>query len=154
MIRYFTPEDRQALISLLRLNIPQYFAPSEEQDFSEYLDTYLESYFVVEEAGKIIGCGGINYFLEEKIARLSWDIIHPDFQGKGIGRTLTQYRINQIRKNADIRKIVVRTTQLVYPFYQKMGFILEKSEKDYWAKGFDLYQMRLDINKQISYLSR
>jgi [ribosomal protein S18]-alanine N-acetyltransferase len=148
MIRTYTPGDTQELISLLRLNIPQYFASSEEEDFIEYLLKHVENYFVIEENKKLIGSGGINYFPEEKTARLSWDVIHPDFQGKGIGRTLTQYRIDQIRKNPEIHKIVVRTTQLVYPFYEKLGFTLEKTQKDFWAQGFDLYQLSLELENQ------
>lgn len=101
----------------------------------------------MEDHGKIIGSGGINYFADAKLARISWDIIHPDFQGKGIGKELTLYRIDQIRKNPQISLIVVRTTQLVYQFYRKMGFELEKVEQDFWAKGFDLYQMTLELNK-------
>jgi [ribosomal protein S18]-alanine N-acetyltransferase len=61
-------------------------------------------------------------------------------------KKLTQYRINQINENPKIELIVVRTTQLVYKFYEKMGFKLEKVEKDFWAKNFDLYQMQM-MNK-------
>lgn len=42
-----------------------------------------------------------------------------------------------------IKFIVVRTTQLVYGFYEKRSFKLEKVEKDYWAKNYDFYQMQL-----------
>jgi N-acetylglutamate synthase-like GNAT family acetyltransferase len=145
MIRSYTSADKNELIALLRLNTPRYFDQSEESEFAAYLDKHIEAYFVVEENGKIVGCGGINYFADMQLARISWDIIHPDFQGKGIGTKLTLYRIDQIRKNPAIRLIVVRTTQFVYLFYQKMGFELEKIEKDFWAKDFDLYQMTLDL---------
>jgi ribosomal protein S18 acetylase RimI-like enzyme len=146
-LRSYTPLDKDALIALLRLNTPQYFDESEEGDFIRYLDEQVEDYFVVEEDKQIIGSGGINYVADAKIARISWDIIHPDFQGKGIGKKLTLHRINQIKKNPAIDLVVVRTTQLVYKFYHKLGFELEKIEKDYWAEGFDLYQMRLDLNE-------
>ena len=146
MIRPYQPKDNKQLIDLLRSNSPQYFAPSEESDFMEYLGNEAKHYFVVEENGGIIGCGGINYFADQAIARISWDIIHPDFQGKGIGKELTLFRINEIKKNAAIKTIVVRTTQLSFEFYQKMGFELEKKEKDFWAKGFDLYQMKMGLD--------
>lgn len=105
---------------------------------------YVEDYFVVEDNGRIVGAGGINYFADS-IARISWDIVHPDFQGKGIGSKLTRYRVDRIKANTDTEVIVVRTTQLVYKFYQKLGFELVKVERDFWAKGFDLYQMELKL---------
>ena len=147
MIRAFNRIDKEKLIELLWLNTPEFFDVIEEKDFIDYLEHYAQHYFVVEENGKIIGSGGINYFAADNLARISWDIIHPDFQGRGIGKKLTIYRINEIKKNPAMDLIVVRTTQLVYKFYQKMGFELEKVEKDFWAKGFDLYQMKMSINR-------
>lgn len=145
MIRPYKYKDKDKLIELIRLNIPKYFAPSEEKDFTDYLDDYVEDYFVVEENGQIIGSGGINYFPDAGQARISWDIIHPEHQGKGIGRQLLQHRLQHIRKDPTIWYIVVRTTQLVYGFYEKMGFELEKTEKDFWADGFDLYQLKKTV---------
>ncbi|WP_282016113.1 GNAT family N-acetyltransferase [Marinifilum flexuosum] len=149
MIRPYTNKDRSKLIELLRQNIPEYFAPSEELDFKEYLENEIEDYFVYEEDFEIIGAGGINYFPDEKIARISWDMIDPKHQGKGIGKKLTQHRINHLNDNLNVELIIVRTSQLVCKFYEKMGFELEKIEKDFWAKGFDLYQMKMDNNTKV-----
>lgn len=149
MIRPYAPTDKQAVLALLQLNIPQYFAETEAQDLIVYLHEHLEDYFVVEEAGTIVGVGGINYFPGERLARLSWDIVHPGFQGKGIGTNLTQHRINHIRSNPTIDQVIVRTSQLVYKFYERLGFVLEHTEKDYWAKGFDLYQMQLPLKNKL-----
>lgn len=148
MIREYTNVDQEKLLEILRLNTPEFFDASEEKDFVEYLEYHAQNYFVVEDSGIIIGAGGFNPgFDSGRTVRISWDLIHPSFQGKGIGTKLTLYRIAQIKKIPDVEKIVVRTTQLVYPFYQKIGFELEKAEKDFWAKGFDLYQMKLELNE-------
>lgn len=147
MIRKYIEKDKPDLIRLLRRNTPKYFAPSEETCFIEYLNSHSENYFVVEESNEIIGAGGINYgFDNGSTTRISWDIIHPEKQGKGIGTELTMFRINEIKMNSHIRKIVVRTTQLVYKFYEKIGFQLYKVEKDFWAVGLDLYEMKIEIN--------
>lgn len=143
MIRPYAPEDKPQLIALLQLNVPQYFAASEVNDFIEYLDKYLEDYYVIEADGQIVGAGGINYFPEERLARISWDMVHPDWQGQGLGRQLTRFRIDRIKENHDTDVIIVRTTQLVHSFYHKMGFELERVEPDFWAPGFDLYQMKM-----------
>jgi len=72
---------------------------------------------------------------------ISWDIIKPNQHGKGIGTKLTQHRIQYINTKPDLEKILVRTSQHTYQFYEKMGFKFLKVEKDYWAEGFDLYEM-------------
>jgi ribosomal-protein-alanine N-acetyltransferase len=145
MIRAYTSKDKEQLLELLRLNTPQYFDAAEESDFAEYLENRVESYFVVEDKGKIIGSGGINYLDNKAEARISWDMVHPDYQGKGIGKRLTLFRIEEIKKFKSVRLIKVRTTQLVFRFYEKLGFSLEKTEKDFWAKGFDLYQLIIPL---------
>lgn len=140
-IRAYQPEDKNQLLDLLALNIPRYFAHSELDDFAEYLQNHLECYYVIEIDGRIVGSGGINYFPAEKTARLSWDVIHPDYQNRGLGKVLTLHRIDEIKKDPGFETIRVRTSQLVYQFYEKMGFMLTTVEKNFWAEGIDLYDM-------------
>lgn len=141
MIKPYQTSHKEAVLQLLRLNTPQFFDPSEEADFVHYLDNELEDYFIIEQAGQVVGCGGINYLLADKTARISWDMLHPEAQGKGLGAQLVQHRIEHIKTQPEIETIVVRTSQLAYKFYQKCGFALQEISKDYWAKGFDLYYM-------------
>lgn len=145
MIRPYQAQDKLKLIEIIQLNTPEYFSIEEEADFLEYLEQHREDYFVIEVEGVIAGCGGVNYFEAEGIARFSWQMLHPDFHGKRLGTQLSLHRIETIKKNPKIKRIVVRTTQLVYPFYEKLGFVFTKREKDYWAKGFDLYQLEMDL---------
>lgn len=142
-IRPYTLKDYEAVIKLLELNIPEYFHLSEKEDFKKYLEEEIEDYFIVKGKDLIIGAGGINYFKEQKLARISWDMVHPNVQGQGVGRKLVEHRINHLNNQTGIDVIIVRTTQLVYKFYEKMNFKIRKIEKDFWAKGFDLYEMEL-----------
>jgi [ribosomal protein S18]-alanine N-acetyltransferase len=141
-IRPYTPVDKSAVLELLKLNIPQYFAPSEMDDFKRYIEQHLEQYFVVILVDKIIGAGGINFADNFKTGKISWDFIHPLFQGKGLGQMLLQHRLDILTAMPHIETIMVRTSQLAYKFYQKNGFVLNELVKDYWEKGFDLYDMR------------
>ena len=143
MIRNYTKKDKSTLIELLRQNTPEYFDPSEEREFINYLDNEAEDYFVYEEHSKIIGAGGINYFMKDNSARISWDMIASKSQGRGVGKKLTLHRINLLMRNPKIDIISVRTSQHAYKFYEKLGFEIEKIEKDYWAKNFDLYLMEM-----------
>ncbi len=147
MIRKYSPSDFLAVLALIRLNSPKYFHPSEEEDLIKYLKEELEEYYVVEIGSELVGAGGINFgFSNDGVARISWDLIHPEWQGKGIGSKLTLFRINEIKKNPKVKRIEVRTSQLVYTFYQKMGFKLVESIDDYWSEGLHLYRMEQYIS--------
>ncbi len=143
LIRSYTPADETAVIALLRLNTPQYFAPEEEEDLRRYLREESEHYFVLEYAGEIAGCGGFNLLKEERTGRISWDIFHPAYQGLGLGTALTRFRMDKLRGHPEAEHIVVRTSQLAFRFYEKQGFVLREKIQDFWAPGYDLYLMEL-----------
>lgn len=145
VLRKYRNEDFDALLELFRRNTPSAFAPEEEAEFRTYLLTELEDYFVWEENGKVLAGGGINYHPEEKEIRLSWDMVDPSIQGKGIGKALFQYRFRHILSKHQYVKLVVRTSQMAHEFYGKRGFQLVYTEKDYWAPGYDLYFMTLNL---------
>lgn len=140
-IRPFQKSDINQLLHLLRLNTPEYFSPNEQEDFIHYLNFESENYFVLSDGQEIVGCGGYNFWDEGKIARISWDILHPNHQGKGHGSHLLEFRLNKIKQIKSVENIVVRTSQLVYRFYEKFGFQTVEIVKDYWDEGFDLYYM-------------
>lgn len=143
LIRSYTPADETAVIALLRLNTPQYFAPEEEEDLRRYLREESEHYFVLEYADEIAGCGGFNLLKEERTGRISWDIFHPAYQGLGLGTALTRFRMDKLRGHPEAEHIVVRTSQLAFRFYEKQGFVLREKIQDFWAPGYDLYLMEL-----------
>ncbi|HEX8574826.1 MAG TPA: GNAT family N-acetyltransferase [Flavobacterium sp.] len=140
-IRAYTPLDETALLQILKLNIPTYFAETEINDLKVYLNTKVESYFVVELNNQIVGSGGINFLDNYQEARISWDVIDPEYQGRGIGKELLNYRLEILKSMESIKIISVRTSQLVYRFYEKNGFVVKEKIKDYWAEGFDMYTM-------------
>lgn len=140
-IRKYTPNDQPQVILLFQLNVPKGFDASEEKDLKNYLNTDSENYFVAELDSTIVGCGGFNVFEKEKQVRISWDFFHPDSVGKGFGTTLLNYRIYKIQKSFPEYSIVVRTSQFAFQFYEKRGFQMISSEKDFWAKGYDLFYL-------------
>ena len=141
LIRAYQTSDKDAVLDLLRLNIPQYFSPEEEVDLVRYLENKIVHYFVLEFKNQVIGSGGFNFSDDKTTGIISWDILHPEFQGRSFGNALLRYRIEQLQQFKDVQKIIVRTSQLAYKFYEKAGFKLLEIVEDYWAKGFDLYRM-------------
>ena len=142
-IRPYSSSDKDKIIELLRLNTPKYFSETEEKDLIDYLDNHIDHYYVLEEKDILLGCGGFNITKDGATAYLSWAIIHPEQQGKGLGSIITKHRIAEINKIEGVKDIAVRTSQHVYKFYEKMGFSILEIVKDYWAKGFDLYDMKM-----------
>ncbi|MDQ1097584.1 MULTISPECIES: GNAT family N-acetyltransferase [Chryseobacterium] len=139
-IREYQTKDKSEVINLIRLNTPKYFAV-EEEDLNQYLETERELYYVLLYDQKIVGCGGINFADNNTVGKISWDILHPDYQGKSLGTKLLNYRIDKLNSIDGIQKITVRTSQVAYRFYEKLGFELFEVKKDYWAEGFDMYNM-------------
>ena len=131
LIREYLPEDKEKLVQLLSLHVPVYFAESEIADYDIYLQHRTELYFIIEIDNKIAGAGGINFNKENRVANLSWDFTVPDYQNKGIGKKLLNYRIAVLRNIPDIDRIMVRTSQLAFRFYEKSGFKLKDVKKDY-----------------------
>ena len=145
-IREYTPADKPYLIALLRLNTPHYFSPEEEQDLIHYLDNSIYKYYVLTKNENIVGAGGINLSDDLTTGILSWDFFHPDYHGQGLGTTLTRFRIQKIKEMSTVTTVRVRTSQLTYKFYGKFGFKICEINKDYWAKGLDLYLMENRVN--------
>lgn len=148
-IRAYDANDKATLLHLLELNTPKYFAPSEKEDLEHYLESEIELYYVLSVDEKIVGCGGINFEQEKTVGIISWDIIHPDHQGKSLGSLLLQHRLNHLKSMEKIEKIIVRTSQHTHLFYEKQGFVLRETIANYWSEGFDLYFMEYTNNNKM-----
>lgn len=145
-IRKYSDTNRDEILKLLRLNTPQFFAASEEADLIYYLENHAHNFYVAIEENKILGCGGFNLADDKSVMRISWDIVHPSSQGRGVGTALTLFRINKIKEIESIKIISVRTSQHVYKFYERFGFEIKEKVKDFWAPGFDMFRMECSVD--------
>lgn len=141
-IEEYNDKDREELLKIFRLNVPDYFAAEEEQDLIMFLDNYADNFYVCKNDGVISGYGGHN--MKDDLGILSWYIVHPGYQKKGIGRLLVDYNIAELKRKG-YKRIRVRTSQFTDKFYEKFGFALMRIEKDFWAKGIDLYEMEMGV---------
>ncbi len=146
-IRTYRKADQSKLIEILQLNVPEYFDKSEIQDFEFYLAHEIEMYFVIERDGEIAGSGGINFERDQKVGKLSWDFVHPNHHGTGLGSKLLRHRMELLRSMDVVEEISVRTSQFAYKFYEKNGFDLKHVHPDFWAKGIDMYFMNFKLTR-------
>lgn len=140
IIRY-TEKRLPEIKNIFFLNVPKYFVEEEWNDFTEYLKLHNTTYFLAKNKNRVIGCGGYHKS-NDTTARLSWDFIHPDFKGKGIGRKIISHCLEEIDKDANIHDIEVWTSQLAYQFYAKFGLKTYHVEEHYWGKDLHLYKMK------------
>jgi len=145
MIRKYNQKDRPELIEIFKLNTPKYFDSNEVKDFEEYLDQNADTYLTIEIENRIAGGTGYQITDNYTIGRITWIFFHPDFSGLGLGRQSVEYCLNIFKTNPSIKKLVVTTSQLAYKFFEKFGYKLTYTEKDYWGKGLDLYTMEINL---------
>jgi ribosomal protein S18 acetylase RimI-like enzyme len=147
MIRAFIRSDYKKLKDFLAdMDI---FTENEKTTMlTEIKQIYLElkakerEYFVVSavEEGKLLGVGC--YGIEDmnwEIFDIFWIVVHPDAQGKGVGKSLVGYIEAQLRKRG-VRKIIFETSSSeryapTRKFYEKIGYSMEAQIKDYFAVG-------------------
>ena len=89
-IREYRPSDQNACIQIFQKNLGSSFVREELALFEHWLFNHAEyPYFVVQEGHKIIACGGIYIDHRYEMAGLSWSMVDPAFQDKGVGTELT-----------------------------------------------------------------
>lgn len=143
--REYAPGDRSGCLAVLDANTPDYFAPEERTAFEVFLDNPPGTYLVLEDAGRIIGCGGYIPVPETRVAHTSWGMVHPDYKGRGLGKKLFQARIDAVKARGDADRIRVITSPQTATFFLPFGFVETRREKDGNAPGIDLVEMWLEL---------
>ena len=125
VIRSAQKQDFKFLSKIFSLNVPKYFDKKELNDFKKYFNSKnLESYFIIESQGKVVGGGGYAYE-NMKTARICWLFIDPNYHGFGFGKKLVNYCIKILKNNRKLNVIEVETSNLTYKFYEKLNFKIE-----------------------------
>jgi [ribosomal protein S18]-alanine N-acetyltransferase len=151
-IRPYRITDKQTCLSAFASNIPLYFATHELALFDSFLTNFEKedeaflarmSYSVIELAGNVIGCGGFGFKEQDKTVTFAWGLVDQAFHKQGYGVMLLKYRLDLIKTMYPKAQVLVDTTQFSFSFFQKYGFRTTKITPDYYAKGYDRYDMVL-----------
>ena len=81
---------------------------------------YLDNFFVVEEAGEILGCSAVRDFGNDLLEVRSL-VIAPAHQGRGLGRMLVSEIIRRVDSQRREWRIFTLTGESA--FFRKLGFI-------------------------------
>src|SRR6185503_4670446 len=109
------------------------------------LDSLPGPYFIIEDKGTVIGCGG--WALDsEDVAALTWGMVRRDYHQRGIGRELLRYRIQAIRDDGRAKVLRLRTIPRVQGFFAREGFNVVDIVPDGYGPGMDRVTMELLLN--------
>ncbi|WP_164714212.1 GNAT family N-acetyltransferase [Chitinophaga rhizosphaerae] len=150
-IRPYEPSDFDACVAAFKGNMPKYFLPEELEDYSNWLLNYakgipykpegVETYFVAEEDGRLVACGGVFLEKQNNIAGMVWGMVDNRLHRQGIGRRFLLYRIDYIRRECNTCNIKLDTTQHSRPFFEKYGFAVVKYTENGYGEGMHRYDM-------------
>ena len=146
LFRPYHTTDKNDLLHIFRSNIPRYFDPKEIGEFEDYLDKRASNYMTILSGNNIIGGTGIEIDKSGKTGSITWIFFLPEYAGKGLGRQTVNHCISTMVNEYQVKTVAVRTSQLVFKFFEKFGFKTYNVEKDYWGKGLDLYEMSMDVS--------
>ena len=145
-IRPFEPGDSAACLAIFDNNTPTYFLPHERDEYRAFLDESDGHYFVGIEAGTIVACGGYWPLPHAPIALLTWGMVDRSHHGRGLGRQLIQYRLDELRKHPEVVAVKLQTSHLSAPFFAKAGFTTEQVIEDGYGPGLHQHDMVLQLH--------
>lgn len=132
MIRTIKAEDNARVAELIRsilesygLDKPgtAYFDPQLDDLSSYYASLHGAGYYVLEENGAILGCGGFGP-VNQEICELQKLYVHPSYRGQGLASKLIQ-QIFQDAQNAGYQHIYLETAEVLgeaVKAYEHWGF--------------------------------
>jgi ribosomal protein S18 acetylase RimI-like enzyme len=143
IIRPYAPADKPACLAAFESNMPRFFAPHELEDYTAWLDAFADGdrYYVAEENGEVIGCGGFNADADKQEAFMAWGLIHNAHHKRGLGKALLLFRLRAIRDICPQCIIKLDTTQHSFPFFEKLGFRTVRITRNFYGEGLDRYDM-------------
>ena len=132
-IRRFDPSDAQAvsdmIVTTLRVSNVRDYSVDDMEELANHLQpedilkrASWNHFYVVEDAGKIIGCGAIGpYWGKEDESILLTIFVHPEYQGKGIGRRIVE-TLERDEYALRAKRIEIPASITGLPFYRKLGY--------------------------------
>lgn len=146
-MRPYAPSDLKNILKIENLSFSSDEAFSKktfEHFFKLCPDGFLVAQVEQKTVGYVIGCteGGIGVIGSLAVA--------PQFRRQGVGEKLLNFTLKSFRKKGiDAVELCVGVKNLAaVKFYQKFGFEILKTVKNYYRSGEDAYLMRKTLKKE------
>ncbi len=77
---------------------------------------------VVEKEGRIIATASLSNLVSKRSAVFSYGLIHPDYQGQGLGTAMTLVRLAKLDPTVPLCLVFIFAVRDSITFYRRMGF--------------------------------
>ena len=144
-VREYRHTDLDACLEIFNGNCPKYFCDHERQEFVDWLNEPNRApYYVFRSDGEVVACAGIYHDSGQNKAGMAWGMVRNDRHGQGIGRFMTQFRIDRMNELYPGTVQHLGTSQHTFRFYEKLGFRVVNMTPDGFGAGMDRYDMVLE----------
>lgn len=144
----YTTAEGEDCLAMVDANGPRYFGPGDREEFATFLSDPQGQYWILREpGGTVVGCGGASTRGDGRTGVLSWMLIHPDYQGKGLGSRLMEASLDYLREIPGIERVVLETSNESASFYERFGFRTTRVMENHWAPGLHRHDMELDLSE-------
>jgi hypothetical protein len=111
--RPFDVTDRGACLTVFDSNVPAFFDPEEHLGYEKLLQERADScgYLVIERDGQLVGCGGVVVEADGETASLCWGMVKNGFHRSGLGRVLTNARLQAVKQQVEVTRVIFNTSQ-------------------------------------------
>lgn len=158
-LRKIRPEDNLTVANIIRSVMTEFGAvgkgfsiedPEVDAMFEAYQDER-SAFYVIEQAGKVLGCGGVSQLTggDHLTCELKKMYFLPEARGQGAGKLLADLLIHEarIREYAFMYIETLQRMEAANRLYQRLGFeALEQSMGATGHGGCDLYYL-LEIDE-------
>lgn len=138
--RPYQPADRATCLAIFDGNTPPFFDPSERPGFESFLERQPCPFFVLEQGGQIVACGGYGTEKNGDII-LAWGMVQRDLHKHGLGSILLAKRIEKIIQDNPQAHIVIDTSQYSQAFFERQGFRVTGGAENYYGPGLHRVDM-------------
>lgn len=145
-VRGYGVGDREGCLRLFDSNVPDDFREGERAVFERFLDALPGPYWVLEDEGRLIGCGGVGVEEDGETASMCWGMVARARQGEGWGRLLLEERLAWARSEPGVRRVALSTSQRTRGFFERLGFRAVRVERDGIGPGLDAVEMKLELS--------
>ena len=146
----YSPADRDACLAVFDANTPYAFAPHERDEFSAFLDSPGGRYLVLRDPdGSVVACGGADLLASGRFGVITWAMVLPTRQRQGLGSMLTRAGMAYVAAIPHAERIVLETSNVSAPFYERHGFRTTKVTPNHYAPGVHLHNMALELDDDV-----